>query len=223
MNINYFDCGFPYILIDDFYNEEELDLIWEELDFLSYDDKFQPPEATGSAYVPPGEEDNDDLILLKKNRGIFLEDVFLHRACSNILKVNKKLFDLDLTKHGSWFFENIPEALTSNTNLISYYEDTDEDKAYYAPHRDTALVTVLTWFYKGTSKKFKGGDLYFPDYDNECVEVKYNRVILFPSFIKHAVDNVEVEECFRGKYMGRYCLTTFMTQQRSCPSCNHTF
>ena len=223
MNINYLDCGFPYILIDDFYNEEELDLIWEELDFLSYDFKLKSPEETGAAFVPPDKSGIDERILLKKNRGIFLEDVFKYKECSNILKVNKKLFDIDLIKHGSWFFKNIPEALSTGTNLISYYEDTDEERSYYAPHRDTALVTCLTWFYKGTSKKFKGGDLYFPDYDNKCVEVKYNRVILFPSFIQHAVDNVEVEECFRGKYMGRYCLTTFMTQQQSCPECDHAF
>ena len=210
MNINYFDCGFPYILIDDFYNKEEQDLIWEELNFLSYEHKLKSPKETGAAYIPADHSDSEEEVVLKNNKGLFLEDVYNNKECSNILKVNKKLFDIDLTKHGSWFFQNITETMTKSTNLISYYEDNDEEKSYYAPHRDISLVTCLTWFYKGTSKKFKGGDLYFPDYDNKCVEVKYNRVILFPSFIRHAVDNVVVEECFKRRYMGRYCLTTFM-------------
>ena len=214
MNINYFDCGFPYIVIDNFYTKDELDLIWEELDYLSYDFKLKSPEETGAAYVPPDESGNNERIFLKNNRGIFLEEIFLNRECSNINKVNRKIFTVDLKQHPSWFFKNIQEQLVHDTTLLSYYEDTDTDKAYYAPHRDNAIVTVLSWFYRGSCKKFKGGDLYFPDYENQCVEVKNNRIVIFPSFIRHAVDNVVLEKIYRGKYFGRYCLTTFIKDNR---------
>jgi hypothetical protein len=34
MKRTYLDYDFPLIIIDDFYNQIELDLIWEELNFL---------------------------------------------------------------------------------------------------------------------------------------------------------------------------------------------
>ena len=36
MKIQNYDEAFPYIIIDDYYDEEELRMIWEELEFLSY-------------------------------------------------------------------------------------------------------------------------------------------------------------------------------------------
>ena len=75
--VNAFESCVPYLVIDNFYNEKELSLIWNELNFLLDGDKFNPPEDTGSAY----QEGKP----IKKNKGIFLDSLYEQRKYSNIL------------------------------------------------------------------------------------------------------------------------------------------
>ena len=44
----YYNEPFPYILIDDFYNQSELDGIWEELDYLCH------PKRMGRSSIERG-------------------------------------------------------------------------------------------------------------------------------------------------------------------------
>ena len=69
------------------------------------------------------------------------------------------------------------------------------------------MHTALVWFYK-EPKRFTGGDLTFTQ-SQQTVECKHNRMILFPSYYLHAVDEVSMEYKYRGKGLGRYCLTHF--------------
>ena len=195
MNIRCLDCGFPYFIVDDVFDSKEMDLIWEELDF--YSDKMQDPEETGSA------RDNDDN-LIKSSKGLFIDNLYNGREISNILTVNRKIFNIDLTQHPSWFFKNIAPTLDYESNMVSYYENSD----YYAPHRDRNDVTILCWIYR-EPKKFEGGDLYFPAYDSG-LRVKNNRVVIFPGFIEHGVFPVEMEKTDDDKKWGRYCITSFL-------------
>ena len=55
-----------YAVIEDFYNEEELKLVWRELEFIRH--KMQIPELTSTA-VTNGKS-------LKKAKGVFLNQVF---------------------------------------------------------------------------------------------------------------------------------------------------
>jgi hypothetical protein len=75
---------FPFLEIENMYSEDELKLIWQELEFLNQSDKLEKPEETGSASVN-GE-------ILKKNTGLYLDDLYKTRNISNILTVNKNLF-----------------------------------------------------------------------------------------------------------------------------------
>ena len=199
MNIKHFDCGFPYIVVDDFYDDDQLNLIWEELDYFSFKNKLESPKDTGTGK-------DEDGNYKKNNKGIFLKKYFNYNPeLSKIFKANRKLSKIPVDENPSWFFKNIIKIKTNNTILISYYDDGD----YYTPHVDKCIISSLAWLYR-EPKKFKGGDLYFPDYNNECVKVKNNRVLLFPGFITHAVNSVSIEKKDRGKYLGRYCLTTFI-------------
>ena len=45
MNIQHYNEPFPYIIIDDYYDEKELEGIWEELRFLCYPDKLSKETA----------------------------------------------------------------------------------------------------------------------------------------------------------------------------------
>ena len=39
----------PFLQIENLYDEDELKLIWQELDFLNYPNKLKIPEKTGTA------------------------------------------------------------------------------------------------------------------------------------------------------------------------------
>jgi hypothetical protein len=188
---------FPYLEIENMYNDEELKLIWQELEFLNRPNKFKGPKETGSAI-----RNNQPL---KKNTGIYLDNVYLDRKISNILILNKKIFEpIILESFSSLFFlyENI-KCTNFDSTLISYYENDD----YYEPHKDDALYTCLTWFFK-EPKKFKGGDFYFSDFDLK-VNIKNNKTIIFPSSITHSVDKVSMEEDVPFGY-GRYVMVQML-------------
>ena len=59
---------FPYIIIENIYSDDELDLIWEELDFLCHPHKLKEPSLSESAF--------DDDGLMKKNKLLFLDSVY---------------------------------------------------------------------------------------------------------------------------------------------------
>lgn len=190
------DKPFPYLLIRNFYDEEELRGIWEELKFFTYKNKLLSPSKTGQTNP-----------LAKKNSGLFLDQVFSDRRYSNILRANRKLFTSQIMKIYAdlhFTYENIMQA-NFDTTLISYYEDT----SYYKPHHDQAAITALTWFFK-EPKAFTGGDLIFTKF-NETIEIENNMLLIFPSVVTHEVTPVQMgsnNTKFSG--LGRYCMSQFL-------------
>ena len=194
---------FPYILIDDFYDQSELDGIWEELDYLCN------PKRMGRSSLERGaagaDDENGVHRPLKNTWDMFLDRFFTSRDSSNILEINRKLIDKEIFKnHPHWLFNHL-DALNGDDTQILYYENNDE----YKPHRDLARLTGITWFYR-EPKKFTGGNLRFPSFDME-IECKHNRVIVFPSSIHHGVDKVGMEEKDMGKKLGRFTMTQFLS------------
>lgn len=199
MNIQYLNSTFPYILIDNFYDNNELSLIWEELLFLCYPHKLQKSSTeTNGAMSPDGE-------LLKYANHAYLDNFYAQRQYSNIMNVNRKIFqNLEeiFWKHDSWFYKNL--TFTLDNTQVSYYEDGDE----YKPHQDSSMVTSLSWFFK-EPKAFTGGDLFFPEYDLK-IEVLNNRTVIFPSHILHSVDKISMKEEDRNTKSGRFCISHFL-------------
>lgn len=199
MKVHSIQEPFPHLIIDEIYNDEEISLIWQELDFLCHPEKWRSPEDTGTAVH------NDKP--LKNNFGIFLDGkdgIYSDRKISNILTLNRKILDkgiLDVYANLSFGYQSA--FMTSeDTTLISYYEDSH----YYKKHNDNAVFTALTWFYK-EPKAFFGGDLIFSDFDKYSVELKNNRAVLFPSFLFHEVEEICMPEHKSG--YGRYCMAQF--------------
>lgn len=199
MKIQYLNSTFPYILIDDFYSDQELNLIWEELLFLCYPHKLiKSTKETGGALSLDGE-------LLKNTNHVYLDGFYSNRDYSNILRVNRKIFDNlqeIMWNHDSWFYKNLMFSL--DYTQVSYYEDGDD----YRPHQDCSHVTSLSWFYK-EPKAFTGGDLFFPQYDVK-IEVLNNRTILFPSHVFHSVDKIVMDQKNRNTKSGRFCISHFL-------------
>ena len=185
---------FHYICVEDLYSEEELDLIWEEFNFINKPGKLLSPENTGAATNPDGS-------VMKRNEAIFL-DLFYkeYRQMSNILKVNRKLFSSGiLDRRESWFFNK--KTIQRDFTLVSYYEDGGN----YRSHSDDANLTALSWFFK-EPKKFKGGDLSFSDF-SLTIPLKNNFMVVFPSQVFHEVSEIQAENLVRGE--GRYCIAQF--------------
>ena len=208
MKINNLDFGFPLIVIDDYYSEEELNLIWEELNFLCKKNVLYSgidPRSSGAI--------DESGVPLKTNYSVFLDELFsFDRNFSNILTVNRKLFnnwENIINQNEHWFYKNLHCVIYYT--LLSYYED----QSYYGLHKDNSTATSLSWFYK-EPKKFEGGDLIFKN--GSRIEVKNNRTIIFPSLIPHGVETVVMKEEDLNKKLGRFCITQFLhTSEHASP------
>jgi hypothetical protein len=178
MNITIHKDPFEYIVIDNFYTEEELKLIWQEFTFLLHDDKLFSGALAGSPLVN-GKS-------LRNGNGIYLDTAYTYRQISNILKVNRKMFDKELTAElakTTLIGKYLRYSLVDNTLLSAY-----RSGGYYKPHRDNTTLTAISWHHK-TPKCYTGGDLYFPEY-NVQVEHKDNTLIIFPGPILHGVTDI---------------------------------
>jgi hypothetical protein len=190
---------FPYICIDNFYTKEECRAIWQEIEFLSHPHKWSTQETD-----PTDGARDDDGKQLKNNKFIWIDNFYSVREYSNILCVNRKLFDASpwLT-HEHCMFRNFD--CRRDTTLLSCY---DFDDSQYKLHNDSAHLTCLTWFYQ-EPKKYEGGDLILKDEDDILnIESLNNRLLIFPSRIWHQVTPIK----FNGTKMtdGRYCMTQFL-------------
>ena len=190
-----FEEPFPYMIIYDFYNEEELKLIWEELNF----------------YTKPGKlleaKDYGGVIDSTNAKALCLDMIYEnHRDISNILTVSRKLFNKDILKviqeMGGEF--TIAPYVNYDITKIRYYHDQE----YYDPHTDKIYHFLgFSYFYK-EPKRFKGGELFFPDF-NLQLECKNNSMIIFPAWVKHGVKKVSIENSNYFDGYGRYAITSF--------------
>lgn len=191
----------PIAVIDDFYDEKELSLIWLELNFLTNANKLQSPKETYGAVDKANNQ-------LKSNHGIFLEDIYQDRKFSDILTLNRKIFSPDISKilvSVSPEFKYV-ENINYDVTLLSYYENND----FYKGHRDKCVLSYIYWCNK-EPRQFDGGDLYFEELDKK-IEYKNNRLVIFPSHYIHRVSNIEMQENYsdnKFSTFGRYSITTF--------------
>lgn len=206
MIFSYYECDkLPIAVIDNFYDSTAQEKIMQELLFLNNDPrKLLPPEKTAAAHEE-GVNELGQQLYLKKNKGCFLDRTYMDRSFSNILIENRKLFCdeviSELVLHHPIF--KYLRLCNKDVTLVSYYENED----YYAPHRDDATLTALTWFYK-TPKMFNGGQLVFEE--SLQIECLYNRCVIFPSILLHTVKEVEMDQSNCNKNLGRFTISQFI-------------
>ena len=192
---------FPYIVIDDIYDEKELSLINTELNFI-----VQPYKYTDDA-KEYGAKYDDGVTSKVNNYSIWLDDVYNNRIHSDILRINRKIFDSNIySLSSSWHMKRFFEISNYDKTLISYYDN----GGFYDYHSDQAAYTAITWFYK-EPKKFSGGDLSLR-YENESytIECMNNRTLVFPSMIEHSVSEIIMEDKDSNKGNGRYSMIQFV-------------
>lgn len=198
-NILLYKEPFPHLVAYDFYNQEELDLIWEELNFYTKPGKFLSAENFAG------------IVGYTNSHGLILDDVYAgdykdYRNLSNILTVNRKIFESDILDEYSNLEDCVCLANKSNWNItkVRYYQDGE----YYKPHTDKPMqFLAFSYFYK-EPKKFTGGELEFPKYDY-TFNCKNNSLIIFPGWVEHGVKIVSMQDSDHFDGYGRYAITTF--------------
>lgn len=195
--------GTPFVIIQDLYNEEEEASILKELDYLqTRKELWLDPEHSGTA---KDQEKNP----LKSNKCIWMNSIYKQDTASAILSNNLKIYKegtaANLANKNPWFKYLIYNA--EFTTLLSYYENEE----HYKPHRDSSVLTTLTWFFQ-KPRAFEGGTMILENETN--IECASNTMLIIPSTALHEVTPVLLPEESRGKGLGRYTITTFVTNAR---------
>ena len=191
---------FPHLIIKNFYNEDELKLIWEELNYYTKPGKLLEAKDYGGATKRTNA------------KALVLDLVYegKYRSLSNILRVNRKIFNEDLLLAFSNLHDScsIVKKVNTDCTKVRYYHNGE----YYEPHTDVAIQFLgFTYFYK-EPKKFTGGELYFPKYDYEF-NCENNSLIMFPGWVEHAVREVKIEDSDYYEGQGRYAITSFFSNR----------
>ena len=112
------DKCFPFLLVDDWYNSEEEDLIWKELDFYTNHYSFiRSEDDSGSASFEDGTPKAMPNVFSDEVKDAIKKTTAAHR---NFLTTNR------------------------DATVVNYYEDGED----YKPHFDTSIMTVIIWFHK---------------------------------------------------------------------------
>ena len=180
---------FPVMVMDNFYNKQQLAEIWYEIDCYNMGNTRM---IWNSNATDPNRAVDKRGMALATNSRIYLDQLYhpQHRYMSFILLHYSKLMTppvIDAYKEMHPSTRNI-ENVNKDYTMISYYKNKDK----YEFHKDNATHTALFWTFK-EPKGFTGGDLVFKD-NGETIECKNNRMILFPSYYLHASKAVELKD-----------------------------
>jgi hypothetical protein len=189
---------FPHLIVKNMYNEEELELIWEELNFLTKPHKFIINDL--------GTDEDSQGKSKSESKSIVLDYIYAEKSISNILVINRKLFDGGYLNIFSQISPSCKSILYQNFDItkIRYYEDGIQ----YLPHVDIFNYTAITFFHKNP-KTFIGGELYFPEYDY-TFECNNNSMIIFPSCLLHASKTVSMKKTQDCLGFGKYSMMQFL-------------
>jgi hypothetical protein len=193
----------PLMIVRNFYTQEELSLIWRELEFFNSPHKWKRSTHTGS-------NGSDPLTGMPLANAFSLEmDAIFSgdRQASDILRLNRKIFDPAIIESFAKLSPLVHHIkyLNEDTTKLKYYEQGE----YYRGHFDTSRFTACTYFFK-EPKCFVGGDLHFEEYDY-TVPIENNMVVLFVGSAIHSSTEVRmIEEKPRFSMHGKYVMSQFL-------------
>ena len=191
-----FDKPFPHLIIENFYNKEELELVWEEFKFLTKPNKLLEAKDYGG------------VVTHTNSHALILDEVYSkgYRKLSNILTVNRKLFTSDILDLFAEIEDccSIAKDCNYDVTKVRYYHDGE----YYKPHTDKAMPFLAFSYFHKQPKRFTGGELTFPKYDYSF-DCDNNSLIIFPGWVEHGVNEVSIQNSDYYDGYGRYAITSF--------------
>ena len=129
-----FDKPFPHLIIENFYNKEELELVWEEFKFLTKPNKLLEAKDYGG------------VVTHTNSHALILDSIYNNRNLSNILQVNRKLFTCGIINEFCNLHPCCSHANICNSDLtkIRYYHEGE----YYQPHVDIQFDFLSFSYFK---------------------------------------------------------------------------
>lgn len=200
MKITSYTDKFPFLYIENVYTDEELKLIFSELDYYQSNKTILKSDTRPAIDVDGNSK--------AKKKGIFLDSIYQNRDHSNILCINRKLYERGLIceRQDNYFFKHF--SPTEDYTLFSYYENGDG----YKPHVDECIASICIWLWK-EPKRFTGGDFCFPDFDIR-LKVQNNHAVVFAGSILHSVDKIQMLPEYLNKGFGRYSICNFLNYRK---------
>lgn len=175
MRIKHLKKPFYHTIIYDFFNQDEIDIIKNEINELQGVDNKK--------------DEHHKKVLENGNIESYMMDAIYNdrRHDSKILNLITKIYEmywdgkLDLSKNPSLNYIGLSNA--DNTVVHSYKNDSS-----YFEHHDQSVLSFLYPFF---DKPFDGGELVFGDY---TPKLESNCCLIFPSYEKHKVLPIKTEE-----------------------------
>ena len=212
---------FPHLIVEDFYTEEELELIWEELTFYTKPGKLLTAKDFGGVVDKTNSHALAiDCIYLNNEgkKGPDGQTGVNYRLISNILTVNRKLFTSGVLNYFAKIHPCCAIAPFSNYDCtkVRYYHNGE----YYEAHTDKSMQFLAFSYFHKEPKKFTGGEVYFPEYGDYQFPCNNNSMIILPGWVQHGVKEVSIEDSDYYDGWGRYAITSFFTNANNS---NDTF
>jgi Rps23 Pro-64 3,4-dihydroxylase Tpa1-like proline 4-hydroxylase len=187
----------PLLVIDDFLPEDEAALCLQEC--IDLRPVYMP------ARVGQAAENRVDR-KIRQNEVVYLDSVFSSAPeRSKILTLVKRQLaspECNRLWHQGYTIFDIINYANYQESVLSRYGKCD----FYGFHQDTKqnrtspaeihhrLVTVV-YYMNTVPERFRGGALTLKqDASSVTVQPRHNRLVVFPSFVYHAVENVQLDE-----------------------------
>jgi len=199
---------FPHVIIKNVYEEDELEMIWDELKFFTRPGKLLPPQVYGAAWYETAE--TAEKSYKTKASAIVLDEVFYKLIHSSIISLESKILNTNAVQKLSEIHESC-RYFCNDIDLLTklrYYHDGES----YDTHTDYLFSYIFFTYFHKTPKKYKGGELIFPDHDYSF-SCDNNSTILIPGYIAHGVNEVSIKDSDYYDGYGRYCVTMFAKVQ----------
>ena len=173
MIINLISKPFNYVVIDEYYDENELGLVMQEIQALE-------PHSLSAEFTKSSKNGTG-----KSGKGLFLEIFYENnRSASKILNANRKIFAEELCSVLENFDSSFRHLKNSNfdSTLVNFYKNKQE----YPAHKDCSTISTVTFLKVGN---FTGGDFCFTEY-KERVPFKHNRIVIFNGCVEHQAEPI---------------------------------
>jgi hypothetical protein len=200
MELTFHEEPFKHITVKNVLSSDELDLIWQEVRFLSSPEKLNRPGIDHGAGGLGG---------YTNSRAAILEAIYARPQVSDIISIITDVTrTLGKNAADKWKCFTRARNLSEISTKLRYYHDGDE----YQTHTDSSQEYLMFFYLHKEPKSFEGGELYFEEYDYEFKALN-NTAIFMPSYVDHAVKRVKIAENDYWSGRGRYAITQFALGQ----------
>lgn len=204
MQIQLLDNPFPHVIVKNFYNDQELQDIKDEIKFLSKPGKMLDPGVYHGGNQG-----------LTTHKALLLEKTYSNSRVSDILTIFRQKYEED-----NFNFVDIIQSKFPSYKKLMYINNTITKVRYYhdgegyGAHTDIYHDFLAFSYFHTTPKKFTGGELHCTDY-NYTIDCSDNTLVLIPGYVKHEVLNTQISDDDYYNGNGRYCVSQFLDASAS--------